>query len=290
MTTLQSLQLEPGGRPVANDDFQVLQDRDAALGLPALLTGLGPCLVSGCRVSMTGSQYNVGAGVVWVGSRLLPFAGRSNVTLPAMFAPGTVVVVDERAYQTGGTKTTIKGQSMDLVPVVAGAPNLVIDTWGCLTFWHLIKASSYEVGDVKQSANLTTANYDATGLGKPGSSAWGWALCNGQNGTADTRGQFVMAFNPDRTGGPQGLTTNAIGDTGGEAKHTLTVGELPRHNPVISRVADPGGPNDGSVLLKGGDPGNGSLFSLSLPAIGNSQPHENLPPFYVLAMLQWVGY
>ena len=62
MNTLQSLQLDAGGRPVANDDFQVLQDRDAVLGLPALLTGLGPCVVSGCRVSMTGSQYNVGAG------------------------------------------------------------------------------------------------------------------------------------------------------------------------------------------------------------------------------------
>jgi microcystin-dependent protein len=43
----------------------------------------------------------------------------------------------------------------------------------------------------------------------------GWAECNGQNGTPDLRGRFILG------GGGSG-SVNAVGDVGGVEKHTLT--------------------------------------------------------------------
>lgn len=47
----------------------------------------------------------------------------------------------------------------------------------------------------------------------------GWALCDGTKGTPDLRGRFVLG-----AGG-----TYAVGATGGEERHQLTVNEMPNH-------------------------------------------------------------
>jgi hypothetical protein len=278
---MNSLQLENGGRPFTNDDLQTLQDRDALLGLPALLAGLNPCVVSGCRLWQTGSAWNVGAGMVWDGVNLLDFSGRSNVSLPAMFAPGGVTMVDERAYQTGGIKTTIKEQRMDLVPAVAGAPNLVVNPWGCLRYEHLVKAAQHELGDVKFSANLITANFEA-GVGKPGTSAWGWALCDGQGGRIDLREKFIVAHNPAN---PE----YAVGATGGEATVTLGLQHLPNHNHGLGLNYGQSNNGQSSTNVRTDSQNLGSL-NRNTASVGGGQAHNNLPPFYTLAALQWVGY
>ena len=48
----------------------------------------------------------------------------------------------------------------------------------------------------------------------------GWTLCNGSNGTPDLRDKFIVGSG----------STYAVGTTGGEASHTLTVNEMPSHN------------------------------------------------------------
>lgn len=47
----------------------------------------------------------------------------------------------------------------------------------------------------------------------------GWALCNGTNGTPDLRDRFVLGAG----------STYAVGATGGEATHKLTISEMPSH-------------------------------------------------------------
>lgn len=48
----------------------------------------------------------------------------------------------------------------------------------------------------------------------------GWLLCNGSNNTPDLRDRFIVGAG----------SSYSVGDTGGEATHTLTVSEMPSHN------------------------------------------------------------
>ncbi|QKG57019.1 hypothetical protein GKZ68_10500 [Hymenobacter sp. BRD128] len=278
---MNTLQLETGGRPVANDDFQTLQDIHQVLSLPALLASVGPCVVSGCRVYQTGSQYNVGAGVVWDGANLLDFTGRSNVSLPAMFAPGAVVVVDERAYQTGGTKTAIKGQTMDLVPLLAGAPNLVVNTYGALTLWHRIQEKTRGKFEIQTlgSAAYVSANYDHDGLGLPGTEAWGWALANGLHNTDDLQGRTVAGLDPANA-------DYALGAAGGQNSITLTTANLPANPPNTPVfLAYTGNPNGMNIVPSG----NNGWEGRQTPA-GNGTPIDTRMPYRALLVRQWVGF
>ena len=49
----------------------------------------------------------------------------------------------------------------------------------------------------------------------------GYAVCNGQNGTPDLRGRFLVGVNG---------STYKLGSKGGEEKHALTIAEMPNHN------------------------------------------------------------
>lgn len=284
---MRTLQFATGGRPVANDDFVTLQDRDALLGLPALLAGLGPCVVSGCRVYQTGSVWNVGAGMVWDGANLLDFTGRSNVRLPLMFIPSAVATADERAYQTGGTKTTISEQTMNLVAVDPAASNpLILTVAGAITFWQRVQEKTRKLGTVEYITD--TAGYDSTGLGS--GTELGWALCNGRNGTVDLRGQFVVGQDPARS------DYDTVGKTGGEEQHTLTAAEMPSHRhrmtPTKTDSQLGGGNNDWTRIAAGhpsARPNSAGDNANYTDAQGGGQAHENRPPFYVLAARQWMG-
>lgn len=265
-----------------------------------------PCCKAWARASSAAAGCPVTArptpsGRAWFGTACScsTFWAGGAVTFPAMFVPGPVTALDQRPYQTGGTKTCITNQVMDLVP--ANATNttaLVLNTWGALSFWHRLQEQTQTVGTVQYRTNLNAAHYDATGLGQPGTPAWGWALCNGQNGTADLRGMFVLGHNPDRPG----LSTTAVGDTGGEENKTLTTDQMPAHNHVAStgqfgynqllRKAPLGSLSTASGTDGGGNGGTEPdiLSSQALQPAGGSQPFDNRPPFYVLAVQEWVGY
>lgn len=47
----------------------------------------------------------------------------------------------------------------------------------------------------------------------------GWLLCNGSNNTPDLRDRFIVGAG----------SSYSVGNTGGEATHTLTIAEMPRH-------------------------------------------------------------
>ena len=96
----------------------------------------------------------------------------------------------------------------------------------------------------------------------------GWALCDGTNSTPDLRDIFI-------TGAGKSY---ALGDTGGEAVHQLTIAEMPKHNHKIALRFES---NGGSIV--GVDDGwNGIDAWTSTEYQGNDQPHENPPPYYAL--------
>ena len=123
-----------------------------------------------------------------------------------------------------------------------------------------------------------------------------WHLCDGTNGTPDLRNRFIY--------GGDGTTNGA---TGGEASHKLTEAELPKIKGdaqfrLVSGDSNIMGDFKDDPSLSGafsGDRYAGSKWGSSLqsgpPAtnntdvlhieFGDNQPHNNMPPYYVLAYI-----
>ena len=100
----------------------------------------------------------------------------------------------------------------------------------------------------------------------------GWVLCDGSNGTPDLRDRFVL-----------GAGNNyAVGSTGGEATHTLTIDEMPKHNHTTQWKNYTGGGGSGFT-----DPVNPETGDFYIPTsyVGNNQPHNNMPPYYSLCYI-----
>ena len=104
----------------------------------------------------------------------------------------------------------------------------------------------------------------------------GWTLCNGLNGAPDLRGRFVLG-----SGQGTSLTNRNINTIGGEENNTLTVAQMPSHNHSKSYP----------IHNYPGSGGGGYLYAGEIQSwgdsqyTGGSQPHNNMPPFYVLTYI-----
>ena len=123
----------------------------------------------------------------------------------------------------------------------------------------------------------------------------GWVLCDGTNKTPNLSGRFVVGY---QAGDPD----YAVGKTGGEATHTLTLDEMPRHD--HGEAGQPSHTSWGSghgwacPVVQSGDSRerNGSNTATTDPAgqhrhtaEGGNRPHENRPPYYALAYIMYTG-
>jgi microcystin-dependent protein len=132
----------------------------------------------------------------------------------------------------------------------------------------------------------------------------GWAPCNGQLLPIQ---QYTALFSLLGTSyGGNGQTNFALpnlqgrvplhagdvytpGAQGGEARHTLTVAEVPAHTHPVQGDGVPGtlpSPS-GTVLAGSAKAAYGSTFDTTMNPLaagtaGNSQPHQNMPPFLVM--------
>ena len=124
----------------------------------------------------------------------------------------------------------------------------------------------------------------------------GWALCNGQIvddlQTPDLSGKFVVGW---KSGNED---YNLIGNTGGQDKVTLTTPEIPSHvhnfaDAYFIEAYDGIGINGSQWIgnnLHGSnktdrDNSYVALWDHDTRAAGGGQPHENRPPYYVLAYI-----
>jgi microcystin-dependent protein len=127
----------------------------------------------------------------------------------------------------------------------------------------------------------------------------GWAMCNGQL-LPINQNQALFALLGTTYGG-NGTTTFALpnlqgrvpvhtgngivlGQSGGEAAHTLTVPELPAHTHLPAGSSTPANLGDptGNLWATGNAAYNPTPNTAMNPACilaaGNSQPHENMSP------------
>jgi microcystin-dependent protein len=121
----------------------------------------------------------------------------------------------------------------------------------------------------------------------------GWALCDGKNGTPDLRGRFVLGVN-SKLDPISNLTPTNIKDNGGAETHVLTIDEMPSHTHDIIGKGDDAGycksgqcgfwPTDrwtNDAVVKASTSGG----KLVVENTGGSKPHNNMPPFLVLAYI-----
>ena len=76
----------------------------------------------------------------------------------------------------------------------------------------------------------------------------GWALCDGQNGTPDLTGKFIIGINPTDGKDASGNITKPsrkMGDTGGSENNTLIPSNIPKHSHKLIGIYNDGAP-DGS--------------------------------------------
>ncbi len=116
----------------------------------------------------------------------------------------------------------------------------------------------------------------------------GWALCNGQTvegqKTPDLSGRFVVGYSANDS------DYNAVGKTGGEKTHKLTVSEMPSHSHSITMW---GGDIDDSWKKQNNlylthDKWSDHHNTRTTDPAGGDQPHENRPPFYALCYIMRV--
>ena len=106
----------------------------------------------------------------------------------------------------------------------------------------------------------------------------GWALCDGQDGRPDLRSRFVL-------GAGSGY---AVGVTGGEESHILTMSELPRHNHTNSdhylnfkTGSNGASAGDTTVVVSG----THQYSNKAVGYTGEDAAHNNMPPYYALCYI-----
>jgi microcystin-dependent protein len=245
-----------GGYPLAQEDLDWMQSSYRA-ALAALAN------MAGNQVILTGMAEaggNVTAGWISLNGELIPFAAGAIGT-------GEYVVTEtptSLVFNDGNSKEVLFEK---IAQFSAGGPHLYsnlkrIDTLKLgLVPKGLISMWSGAIGDIPE----------------------GWTLCNGDNGTPNLSGMFIVGYNN------ADADYNDVGKTGGAKTVTLTVDQMPAHKHLavsgrflygsagmgnLSTATQDAVRNDGSNRTNDG-----------LQNTGGGQPHENRPPYYTLAYI-----
>lgn len=113
----------------------------------------------------------------------------------------------------------------------------------------------------------------------------GWALCDGTNGTPNLSGRFIVGVGKSSDGD----TNYKLNTTGGQEKVLLKANEcaLPKHKHGLDpQKIQQGTKSSVSVATMFGTGGSsGSEYSNEYEKKSADSPHENRPPYYVLAYI-----
>lgn len=201
---------------------------------------------------------------------------------PFVTSSGAYTIEFRQDYVSAGNQGTLKF-SVDNGSMTAGGMVIFCTYEGPTNGWVVNHVNSMgsgnDVGEVKLYSGDLTGKFDVTGLGV--SPTWfGWALANGQNGTPDMRGRFLVGLDPSQV-------DYQMGAVGGQALVTLITEHLPAHThnvhgTVSARNTTGNGFDVVQVYTNG--PAGGSQFAPTSSTGGNIA-HENRPPYYALAFV-----
>ena len=140
---------------------------------------------------------------------------------------------------------------------------------------------------------LTVGTISATNIGGTGAFvtgmiiAWsgstasiptGFVLCDGNNGTPDLRGRFVVGHHPSNG-------DYDVDDTGGAEDVTLTIAQIPSHKHDTTVDNSDLFPATGQKTIGFGGAGGYPATTFTMSNTGGGQSHENRPPYYALCYI-----
>ena len=193
-------------------------------------------------------------------------------------------------------------------------PQATLDVNGDIRANTAVSTNTLNVAGFPTNA-LVPAGIITMWSGDPANLPAGWALCDGKTFgtliTPDLRGRFIVGFDPNVPASPataptDGTTANygKIGNNGGETGHLLDTLEtaLVRHKHTsvphshgIASMFCNNGTNSSPYALTGGEQKaceNFEHMTYSADVLINevagqnaNKPHENRPPYYVLAYI-----
>ena len=156
------------------------------------------------------------------------------------------------------------------------------------------------LGDIKEVACTDTyisLNFETSGTnigrGKVGSERYGWAICNGSNGTIDKRGNVSIGY--DSVSYPTLAPLGVAGNQGGAKTHTLNVQEMPPHSHNVIPYAGVQGTNanahissgvNGASYEKTGTTGGAGSSTAGNTTGGSTVAHNNMQPYIVTLFIQ----
>ena len=163
-----------------------------------------------------------------------------------------------------------------------------------------------QIGDIKEIAydpNSTylVDNFEISGAnagrGKVGSVRYGWALCNGLNGTLDKRGRVSVGINPQNFGGTNSNATPLYniknGVKGGSETVSLTIDQIPPHNHTFEKNSQKVGTGNSNGL---GNSGTGVITTTSDTGgnglsgfLAGANGHTNMQPYIISVFIQKIA-
>jgi microcystin-dependent protein len=281
-----------------NDDLTALQANDE-IRSESWLRGLGSgaFVLEGCELTnLSGTTYNMSAGIVFINGKIADIDEVLNLDLAA---PQYIVLLqdvedDTRLYEDGQSKVAASSRKAVVDTVVLGEGITLEHGQQPTDLRKVLDNVSMPVGAIIMTDNTLDFN-TVTGLG---SGAWAnWALCDGQNGTPNLKGRFVVGFDSGQ------VDYNATGKTGGASSVTLTINQIPthKHKLVADGNAGESALTSANQIAETGQVGSNVNFEYTLagsgsPATigssgseGGGQSHENRPLYYTLAYVKKIG-
>ena len=155
---------------------------------------------------------------------------------------------------------------------------------------------SVQSGDIKEIAIANLNDFETSGAnigrGKVGTMRYGWAICNGYNGTVDKRGRVSTGINVSAAGGDSSkpLWNKNIGYIDGNELVTLKLSQIPSHthNGHVIKASgdwDGGGRNSGDNATST----TGATEAAGGNSAGRTDGHDNMPPYRVSVFVQKIA-